>query len=107
MKVIEFAFVVFAAVSFLGLITHYWITAKVERAGIPVKYIGYTSDWQRLYRQYLVLATKSGWPVWPYYFVQIATYGGFFGIALTLVIDPSLMQSVQRWGSKFLQWMGR
>jgi len=106
MKLSLFAFVAFAAFSFFVLIIHYWITAKVERAGVPVKYIGYISDWQRLYGQYLALAKESGWPVWPYYFVQSA-YAGILGMGLTVVFDPSVIQSVQGWANRLLEWMAK
>lgn len=85
----------FVAMMF-GVVLHFWILAKLEGAGVDVKYFATLIDSFGAYKTYRLLATQKAWATWPLYMTVIAGYGGLLGACVSLLLSPSL-----------LHWLGR
>lgn len=83
-----------AAILF-GTVVHFWILARLENAGVRVKYFANIADNVRAYTTYRNLARDQGWPLWPSY----AVYAGFLGVllaGLSLFFDSPFI-GLARW----------
>ena len=76
----------------IGTVLHFWILAKLESAGIKVKYFATVTDNFRAYKTYRSLASQKAWATWPPYMTVIAGYGGLLGACVSVLLSRSLLQ---------------
>lgn len=86
--------VALAAILF-GTVAHFWILARLESAGVRVKYLANLGDNFRAYKTYRVLARDRRLPMWPFYGV-FAVYVGVILAALGFFFDSPLPK-IARW----------
>ena len=79
----------------VGTVVHFWILARLEEAGVRVKYFANVSDSLRAYHTYRQLAPIRRWPLWPSYAV-FAVYIGVLFAGLTFFNDSPLLR-IARW----------
>lgn len=78
-----------------GTVVHFWILARLESAGIKVKYFANVRDNVRAYKTYRRLAQGQRWPLWPSYAV-LAVYVGVLFAGLAFFFDSPLLR-IARW----------
>ena len=78
-----------------GTAVHFWILARLEGAGIQVKYFANVGDSFRAYKMYRRLAQDQRWPLWPW-FAVLSTYAGVLLAALAFFFDSPLPR-ILRW----------
>jgi len=79
----------------VGTAVHFWILARLESAGVRVKYFATVGDNLRAYKTYRDLARNQRWPLWPAYAV-FAVYVGVLLAGLALFFDSPLLR-IARW----------
>jgi hypothetical protein len=78
-----------------GTVVHFWILARLESAGVRVKYFANVGDSLRAYETYRHLARDLEWPLWPAYAV-FAGYAGVLLAALAFFFDSPLLTIARR-----------
>lgn len=73
----------------IGTVAHFSILARLEGAGVEVKYFSNVWDNVRAYRKYRQLAPGRRWPTWPSYAV-LAVYAGVLLAGLAFLLDSPL-----------------
>lgn len=79
----------------VGTVAHFSILARLDGAGIKVKYFANVWDNVRAYRKYRQLAPDQRWPMWPSYAVH-AVYAGVLLAGLAFLLDSPLL-TISRW----------
>jgi len=81
-----------------GTLLHFWILARLEAAGIRVKYFTNIGDDLRAYRAYRDFARGRGLRVWPSYVVLI-NYAGVLLALIAFLLDSPL--------PRIAEWLGK